>query len=140
MSPVGGVGINLAIQGTVTAANILARNFCPWILIRCGVDSRVNGLGVICLAGGARRARSTGIAGGARRTRRTGIAGGARRTRRTGIAGRTRLAVYRRVVVICSDDGDFVRRFDWEHQLYRYVAPLFAGGCCDRTRLATTLL
>ena len=103
MSPVGGVGINLAIQDAVAAANILGRNLCPWILIRCGVDSRLSGLAVIGLAGGAGRARGTGIAGGAGRARSTGI------------AGRTRLAVNRRIVVIRPDDGDFVRCFDREH-------------------------
>ena len=51
---------------------------------------------------------------------RAGIAGGAGCTRGAGIAGsasRPRLAV-NRVVMICSDNGDFVPRFDREYQLY----------------------
>jgi len=80
-----------------------APRFCPWILIRCGVAARVSGLGVMGRAG---------IAGGSSCTRGIGIAS---RARGAGIAGRTRRAVNRRVVVICSDYGDFVLRVDREH-------------------------
>ena len=54
--------------------------------------------------------------------------------------GKARLARTVVVVVIRSDNGDFVRCFDRKHQLYWYVSPFVTGRCCNYTKLTTSLI